>query len=135
MKITNHHFTGNDVSSCSTGIGGGELCGQPLENHEKRTVTPKYTITAEQCRQNALMCANAQDALHFVDGDASKPGMYLAAVGTMWATIGQLCCALGDPDNPNSRTNYNINVNNPVFNDPANDVRLMNQLQTRGFPT
>lgn len=82
---------------------------------EKHTITPKLTITAEECRQNALACA---DGVRDVNSPLSIAD--LAAMSTMWATIGQLCCALGDPDNPEpdnhepkTYVDYNITDHNP----------------------
>lgn len=54
-------------------------------------------ITSEACRQNALATAIAMKdttSATFTFDDTAK----LAAVGTMWSTLGLLCVALGDPD-------------------------------------
>ena len=70
---------------------------------EKHTVTPQLGITAEQCRQNAMVCANTAHTSHFPTETAT--------IGIMWAMIGQLCCALGDPDSPNKANDYSVTVN------------------------
>jgi len=74
---------------------------------EKTTITPTFTITAEMCRQNAMAYA---DLLEDV-GNTVASQARLATIGTMWAMIGQLCCAIGDPDSPNkNKSGYSINV-------------------------
>ena len=72
---------------------------------EKTTVTPKLEITAEMCRQNAMVCANALQETETPDEGAS-----LATIGTMWAMIGQLCCVMADHD----ARNYSFNVTGTI---------------------
>lgn len=64
---------------------------------EKYTVTPTLTITAEECRQNAMHYASR------ILDYPSNPNTDWAVIGQMWATLGQLCIALGDPDNARTR--------------------------------
>lgn len=60
---------------------------------DKAKLNVALGITGEMCRQNALHCANTLQ-----ETDTPEEGAQLSAIGTMWATLGLLCIALGDPD-------------------------------------